>query len=160
MRNTSQCQRITLGPKPHDHPVGAKRYVRAVTKFLSLVNVRNVNFDDRCFKGVQRVEDRNRRMGECGGIDHDAGGYFSRLVNPVDDLVFAVGLVKAKLKSELGGELPAVSLDIGKGFVTVDVGLALAEQVEVGSVQHVDDTTHGWLPDQAGLASDPCRPFR
>src|SRR5450631_885549 len=127
MRHASQCQRITLGPKPRDYPVSAKRYIGVVAEFLALVDVRNVNFDDRRIEGIQCVEDRNRRMGECGGIDHNAGGDFSRLVNPVDDLVFAVGLVKAKLKSKLGGEVPAVSLDIGKGLVTVDVRLAFAE---------------------------------
>src|SRR5271163_1905103 len=154
MRHASQRQRISLGPKPRDHPVSAKRYIGAVAEFLALVYVRNVNFDDRRMEGIQCIEDRDRRMGECGGIDHDAGCDFSRLVNPVDDLVFAVGLVKAKLKSELGGELAAVSLNIGKRLVTVDVRLSLAEQIEVGTVQNVDDTTHGWLPDQAGLAAD------
>src|ERR1700737_3788827 len=111
MCNTSQCQRITLGSKPRDHAVGAKRYIGVVAEFFALVNVRNVHFDDHRFKGIQRVEDRNRRMGECGGIDHDAGCNSSRLVNPVDDLVFAVRLVKAELKSELFGELPASSLE-------------------------------------------------
>ncbi len=36
------------------------------------------------------------------GVDDDADGRFPRLVDPVDDLVFAVGLVEADLVSELG----------------------------------------------------------
>ena len=51
------------------------------------------------------------------------------LVDQVDDLVFTVRLVKAKLKSELSGDSAAISLDIGKSFVTVDVRLAFAEQI-------------------------------
>ena len=70
---------------------------------------------------------------------------FARLVNPVDDLVFTVRLMKAELESELSGELAAIGLDIGKRFVAVDVRLALAEQIQVGAVQHVDDAAHGWL---------------
>jgi hypothetical protein len=49
-------------------------------------------------------------------------------VNPVDDLLFAVRLVKAKLKSVPFGDPVAFSLDIGKSLVTVDVRLTFAEQ--------------------------------
>jgi hypothetical protein len=87
-------------------------------------------------------------MGECGRIDHDAACSFSSLVNPVDNLVFTVGLVKAKLESVLFGNPTTISLDIGKSFVTVDVGLAFAEQIQVGTVQYVNDAAHSGLPDQ------------
>src|SRR6266404_9066511 len=151
MRKTSQRQRITLGSQPRDYAVGAKRYIGVVAEFLALVDVRDVNFDDRRFEGIQRVEDRNRRMRECGRIDHDATCNFPCLVNPVDDLVFTVRLVKAKVKSKLSGDLAAIGLDSGKSFVTVDVGLAFAEQIQVGTVQHVDDTVHVGLRDQSCL---------
>src|SRR5580693_3502004 len=45
----------------------------------------------------------------------------------------------------LAGDLAAIGLDIGKGFVAVDVRLAFAKQIEVGTIQHVDDAGHGWL---------------
>jgi hypothetical protein len=64
-------------------------------------------------------------------------------VNPVDDLVFAVRLVKAKLKSVLAGDLAAIGLDISKRFVAVDVRLAFAKEVKVGTVQYVDEAVHG-----------------
>src|SRR6266481_3990021 len=69
----------------------------------------------------------------------------------IDDLVFTVRLVKAKVKSKLSGDLAAIGLDSGKSFVTVDVGLAFAEQIQVGTVQHVDDTVHVGLRDQSCL---------
>jgi hypothetical protein len=69
-------------------------------------------------------------------------------VNPVDDLVFTVRLVKAKLESVLFGNPATVSLDIGKSFVTVDVRLAFAEQIQVGTVQYINDAAHRGLPDQ------------
>src|SRR5467141_457564 len=90
-------------------------------------------------------------MGECGRIDHDATCTFPCLVNPVDDLVFTVRLVKAKVKSKLSGDLAAIGLDSGKCFVTVDVGLAFAEQIQVGTVQYVGNAVHVWLRDQACL---------
>ena len=39
---------------------------------------------------------------KAAGIDDDAGGRFARLVDPVDDLVFAVALMERDLKPELG----------------------------------------------------------
>ena len=62
MRKTAQRQRVPLGPKPGDHAIGAKRDIGVVAEFLALVDVRDVDFDDRRFEGIQCVEDRNRRM--------------------------------------------------------------------------------------------------
>src|SRR5262249_27423909 len=87
-------------------------------------------------------------------IDHDAARSFSRLVDPIDDLVFTVRLVKAKFKSVLAGDLATVGLNIGKRFVPVDVRLPLAQKIEVRSVQYVDGVGHGWLrKHQIGFVS-------
>src|SRR6185295_1555693 len=145
MRKTAQRQRIPLGSKPGDHAIGAKRDIGVVAEFLALVDVRDVDFDNRRFEGIQRVEDRNRRMCERGRIDYDATRNVSCFMNPVDDLVFTVRLVEAKFKSVLFGNLAAIGLDIGKSLVTVDVRLAFAEEIEIGTIQYVDDTTHNWL---------------
>ncbi len=75
-----------------------------------------------------------------------AAGDIARFVNPVDDFVFAVALVKAKFEAEFFCQGPAVSLNIRQGFVSVDVGLAFAEQVEVGTVQYVNQAAHGLVP--------------
>src|SRR5260370_41757620 len=62
MRETAQRQRISLGSKPGDHAIGAKRDIGVMAKFLALVNVRDMDFDDGGFESVQCVKDRNRRM--------------------------------------------------------------------------------------------------
>ena len=111
MRKTAQRQRIPLGSKPGDHAIGAKRDIGVVAEFLALVDVRDVDFDNRRFEGIQRVEDRNRRMCERGRIDYDATRNVSCFMNPVDDLVFTVRLVEAKFKSVLFGNLAAIGLD-------------------------------------------------
>jgi hypothetical protein len=53
--------------------------------------------------------------------------------------------VEAQLKPVVTGDLAAVRLDIGEGFMPVDVRLALAEQIEIGTVQDVDKAVHGFL---------------
>jgi hypothetical protein len=55
-------------------------------------------------------------------------------VDPVDDLVFTVRLVKAKFKAELTGDFAAIGLYIDKGFMTVDMRLALTKEIKVGTV--------------------------
>ncbi len=113
-----------------------------VPEFLTLMNVRDMNLDYRCIKRAQRVEDRDRGVGERGRVDGDATGGVPRLVNPVDDLVLVVALVEAEVERQLPGQGAAVALDIGQGLVAVDVGLAPAEQVEVGAVQHINEAAH------------------
>ena len=43
------------------------------------------------------------------------------------------------------GDLAAIRFDVGEGFMPVDVRLALAEQVQIGTVQDVDKAAHGFL---------------
>jgi hypothetical protein len=52
-----------------------------------------------------------------------------RLVNPVDKLTFVIGLSEVHLKSEALADDLAPFLDLCERRVTVNVGLALAEQI-------------------------------
>jgi hypothetical protein len=56
--------------------------------------------------------------------------------------------VEAKFKAVFAGDLAAIGFDIVKRFVTVDVRLALAEKIEIGTVQDVDDAAHIGLRDR------------
>jgi hypothetical protein len=82
-------------------------------------------------------------MGEGTGVDDDADGLLTGLVDPVDDLVFAVRLVEADLEVELLAQRPAGILDIGQRLRAVDVRLALAEQVQVRAVEDIDEAGQG-----------------
>ncbi|OIQ70144.1 hypothetical protein GALL_482490 [mine drainage metagenome] len=88
-------------------------------------------------------------MGEGTGVDEDGGGGFARVMDPVDQLIFAVGLVKADLDAEVFGEGAKVGLDIGEGFGAVDMRLAFAQQVEVGAVEDKDGRFHAGSPLRA-----------
>src|SRR4051812_28188455 len=50
--------------------------------------------------------------------------------------------METQLELQLVRQFAAVTLDIGQGLVAVDLRLALAEQVEVGTVQEIDETAH------------------
>src|SRR3954447_24662721 len=109
-----------------------------------------MNFDYRSVERIESIEDRHRGVGKCRRIDRNAGGSITRLVNPVDDLVFAVALAELDFQLQLGCQRPARRLDIGEGFAPVDLRLAFAEQVEVGTVEDVDETAHQLFSDDAG----------
>ena len=81
-------------------------------------------------------------MSEGGRIDYDAGGALARLVNPVDQLKLGIGLAEFDVQSQLSGCASALGLYVGQRLVSVDFGFALAEQVQVGAVQNIDDRVH------------------
>ena len=97
------------------------RRIGVVAKRLTAVNVGNVNFEDRRFKSVERVENGNRGVAEGAGIDHQAGGVLARCVDPVDQLVFGIALMKGDGQTEFVADPPAIGFDIGQGGMAVDV---------------------------------------
>src|ERR1700722_20623152 len=121
-------------------------------KRLALVHIGNVHLNDRPLEGVQRVEDGDRRMGEGGGIDDDAGGALASACNPVDDLVFTIALMKLDRKPKLTADTAAVRFDVSQRLAAVDLRLALAEQIEIGAGQDNDDRTHAISPPLRTLA--------
>jgi hypothetical protein len=52
-------------------------------------------------ESVERVENRDRGVREGARIDDDSTGALARLVNPIDQLVFAIGLVKGEVEAQL-----------------------------------------------------------
>src|SRR3984957_631960 len=121
-------------------------------KRLALVHIGNVHLNDRPLEGVQRVEDGDRRMGEGGGIDDDAGGALASVMNPADDLVFAIALMKLDRKPKLTADTAAVRFDVGQRLAAVDLRLALAGQIEIRAVQDNDDRIHAISPPLRTLA--------
>ena len=114
---------------------------------LSLVHVGNVHLDDRPVEAVQRIEDGDRRMGERRWVYDNPRGALAGPVNPVDDLVFAIALMKLDREAECFAYGPAFCLDVGERLAAIKLRLALAEQIEIGAVQDHDDRTHA-LPPQ------------
>ena len=70
-----------------------------------------------------------------------------RLVHPVDQHAFVVALAEVCRQAELARLCRAGCVDLGQGGGAVNVGLARAEQVEVGAVEDEEGVGHG-----AGLA--------
>src|SRR5262245_53826676 len=128
---------------------------------LALVDVCDVQLDDRAVEHLQGVKDRQRREGECGRIDDDTGSAVDRLMDPADDLGLAVRLPEF---DRVGARrLAAIALDIGQGRLAVDFRLALAQAIEVRTIQNVNRfhlyTLSLCIPTAlAATGSNPARP--
>ena len=77
-------------------------------------------------------------------IDDDAGTLVDGLVNPVNDLVFGIRLVK--FDRTAGRSVAAHDLNLSQCGGAVDLGFALAEAVQVRSVEYVNRFSHVQFP--------------
>src|SRR5436190_24152339 len=75
-------------------------------------------------------------MGQRAGIDEDAGRAGSLFLQEVDDLAFVVALQETYLQAQRGCLLAHRLIQILERSGAVNVRLALAEQIQVWSVDH------------------------
>src|SRR5260370_29269986 len=85
-------------------------------------------------KRLQAVEKGERVRRERSGVDDDARRLWSLLLQEVDDLALSIALKEVDLDTEFSRFVANRVHQVGKRLSPVDVGLALAEQVEVGAV--------------------------
>src|SRR3546814_199571 len=76
-----------------------------------------------------------------GGIDHDAGGLDAGFLDPVDELAFMVALAEDEAEGQPVAGLAAQGLDVGEGGAAINFRLALAQKVQVGTVQNIGGRT-------------------
>ena len=70
------------------------------------------------------VEKGHGSMGVGAGVDDEPGVGGAPFLDGVDYLAFRVGLAEVHVEPQLGAALCAHGLDVGQGFLAVDVGLA------------------------------------
>ena len=103
LRYAAQAKQVALGAKARDHAIGALGDKGMVTELLTFVHIGNVHLNHRPLEGIQSIEDRDRGVGESRRIHNDADSRISRLVDPIDDFVFPIGLMKLNVQLELPG---------------------------------------------------------
>src|SRR5580700_1170731 len=101
-------------------------------------DIRKMDLDNRQIGGVQRIENRDRGMSQRAGVENDPVGRLARLLNPVDELAFVVGLAEVDCQIERPSPRQAALLDIGQRIVPVGRWLAHPEQVQVRAVKNED----------------------
>ena len=105
---------------------------------LPRVDVGKMDFRDGQRRNrADGVVDGDRGVGIGTGIDDDSGALAARLLNPVDQLAFVVGLPENDFQTVRFGALFDRILDIGKRLPAIDFRLAAANQIEVRPVEDV-----------------------
>src|SRR5579863_7815637 len=101
------------------------------------MDVGDMHLNHRRVQGEERVKDRNGRRRKAAWIDDKTRCPLrARLLNGVDDYAFMVRLAKFNPDAVSLRRRAAQLLDVGQCGATVDFRLALAEQIEIGSVKY------------------------
>src|SRR4029078_7833624 len=137
-------ERVAVDAEAADDGLPGKRYVGMSAPGLTGVNVAAVAFDRGHADRLDGVMAGDRRMGEAARIEHDAQGLLgARLLNPIDDHPFMIGLPEFHAIAVGVGGLPAELLDGRERGAAIDVRLAGAEKIEVRSVENVNRVFSG-----------------
>ena len=104
---------------------------------LARVDVADVNLDDGGGDGGNGIGDGHRRVGVAAGVEHDAAVVKAHLLQPVHDFALDVALedVDGVLR-EKGYQFLKVLVE---RTVAVDLGFATAHEVQVRTIDDVDD---------------------
>src|SRR5690242_14630977 len=94
-----------------------------------------MNLYDRNSDGCDRIRDRVRVMGVRAGVDNNCIVPFARLVERIDQFALSVMLFAANGCSEVARGGGDYVVDVRKRLGTVNVGFAVAKQVQVWAVQ-------------------------
>ena len=116
-------ERVTVNSEAGNHSgrSGGQDRVRAPLG-LAAVNVGDVNLDDRALAHLHRIQHRYRVVAEGRRIDDDPG-IQARLLEPVDHLVFCIGLPAQELESVAVGDGLAEPLDIAQRLASIEMRL-------------------------------------
>src|SRR5579862_404254 len=127
---------IARYPETRDDAGRDCRDERAVVDRLAPVNVAEMHLDDGTIEHLQCIHDRDRRERIARRIDDDPARGINRLLDPIDELAFRVGLAKDDFDRACVGATR--SFDVGERRRAIDQRLSRAKPVQIRSVEDVD----------------------
>ena len=110
---------------------------RLMAERFAGIDVADVNLDDGGGDGSDGVGDGDRGVGVAAGIQHDGAVVKAHLLQAVNDFALDVALIDVDgVLRELLDEFLQVLVE---GAVAIDLGLTPAHEVQVGTVDDVDN---------------------
>ena len=125
-------------PKPGDQTQRDRPRRTSVPERLACKHVGEVHLHHGHRGRRERVAQRHARVRESARVDQDAVGPADRGVDAVDQHALVVALEALHLGAALLGRRSERRVDLLERGGAVDLGLARAEHVEVGAVDHLD----------------------
>ena len=125
-------------------PAGDVGKIRVFAERLARLDVGQVHFNERDMARGQGVAQGDAGVGVGRGVEDDEGDLvFYRLLHPVHQFVLGIALEEADAMAGGLGLAAETRIDGLQGVVAVVLRLAVAEQVQVGSV---DDQQFSHMP--------------
>ena len=105
-----------------------------------------MNFDHRAIERRQSIQNRDGRMRIRRRIDDDPRRRPPRLLNPVDQLAFMIGLQKPDGNPQILGQRRTRLRHVIQGLAALNLRLPQPQQVKVWAVQNENRFCHGRDP--------------
>lgn len=101
-----------------------------------------VTFDDRLREGFERVKQGDRGVAVTSRIYYEHRSGFARLLNPVNQFAFVIGLTKHKADVFSGGQGLAARLDVVKTGISINFRFPHPKKVEVRAIEDIYGFRH------------------
>ena len=113
MSEPIERQFIAVSAEAADDAQRHRRDVAVVAERLTLVDVGEMHLDDRRFRRLERIVQRNRGVGIGGGIENDAARLAPRLLDPADQLALDIALAEIDGQPQCLGPHGAAGFEVG-----------------------------------------------
>ena len=130
-----EAQPIAVGPKTGNLTDRHGGNVGVVAEGLPLVDIAEVDFHKGQVDGGDRIPNANAGVGIGGGVHDNAVKFSPGILDPINQNPFMVRLASLNGHAQ-ASRLPLQSLvDIREGDNPINPRFALAQQVEIGTVE-------------------------
>ena len=133
----SERQPVAIGTQSTDHADGECGKKTVVPKCFALMDIGQMNFDERDGDSRQGIAHRHAGVGVGGRVDDDEAAVGARRrLNPVNQGTFVVALEAFERVPRIGSHCHKIGVDLRQSLRAVNGGFAAAQQVEVGPVKN------------------------
>src|SRR5713226_8495162 len=133
-----ESQNIGMRPEAKNLPTANRGNHRFVPDFFASMDVGKVDFDGRNTDGGNGVPQGETGVGVSGGVQNDHVELAFRLLNPIDEFAFQVGLAEVDFGAEFRRLRPDCLLDVGQRLAAINLRLALSDEVKIRSIEKQD----------------------
>ena len=137
MGQRAQRQLVGMAAETRDFSDTGRRNTRLMTKRLSGLGVRNVNFDGGDLCALYSIVQRVRRVGKRTRVDGDGRKTVSvRCTDPIDQLAFVVGLPTGHSQAEFLAPGNQCLVDFRQRGRAINFRLPLTQSVQIRSIEN------------------------
>lgn len=128
-------QNVRIRSKSDDLAAADGGNQRFMPEFLPGMDIGKMDFDGRNATGHDRISQGNAGVCIGGSVEDDHFELPFGLLDPGDQLAFKVGLAEVNFYPQLPGSFADPGFDVCQSKAPIDLGFALTEQIQVGSIQ-------------------------